>query len=152
MAIAIFGAPSFETKYARARIPRLIDGQWVMLPPDQVLAQRMVHVHPGELLKAMYDNSLRTVILDVRSEADYNLFHIRSAVNVPLAMLPSYVPTLLEQQSLNTVYILVSNDESAATQAWKILVAESMSNVYIRWGCQSLDTTVWRCRRSDQAA
>ncbi len=134
LSVAVFGTPSVETKYARARIPRLVDGQWVNLPADQVLAQRMVYIHPGELLQAMYDRTLRTVILDVRSEADYNLFHIRDAINVPLPDLPAYIPVLLEQQSLNTVYILVSNDETAATQAWKLLVAESVPNVYILEG------------------
>ena len=34
----------------------------------------------------------------------------------------------------NTVFITISNDENAATQAWKILSAESVPNVYILEG------------------
>jgi hypothetical protein len=34
----------------------------------------------------------------------------------------------------NTVFVTISNDEAAATEAWKILVAESVPNVYILEG------------------
>jgi hypothetical protein len=41
------------------------------------------------------------------------------------------VPELLLEPAANTVYVLMSNDEIAATQAWKQLTAESVPNVYI---------------------
>jgi hypothetical protein len=34
----------------------------------------------------------------------------------------------------NTVFVLMSNDEAAATEAWKILEAESVPNAYILEG------------------
>ncbi|MCK6540839.1 MAG: hypothetical protein L6Q26_12370, partial [Anaerolineales bacterium] len=34
----------------------------------------------------------------------------------------------------NTVFIVMSNDETAAVQAWKILVADTVPNVYILEG------------------
>jgi hypothetical protein len=34
----------------------------------------------------------------------------------------------------NTVLVLVSNDETAATEAWKVVVAESVQNLYILEG------------------
>ena len=44
------------------------------------------------------------------------------------------VPTLLTQQAANTVYVTVSNDEEAATEAWKLLVANSVPNAYLLEG------------------
>jgi hypothetical protein len=34
----------------------------------------------------------------------------------------------------NTVFVVMSNDEFTATEAWKVLVAESVPNVYILEG------------------
>ena len=44
------------------------------------------------------------------------------------------IPELLREPAANTVYVVMSNDEVAATEAWKVLVAESVSNVYILEG------------------
>lgn len=82
----------------------------------------------------MADDTLKAVVLDVRQEAEYNQFHITSARNVPLAEIPSIIPELQAQQALNTVFVLASNDEAAATAAWKTLNAESIPNVYILEG------------------
>jgi hypothetical protein len=73
-------------------------------------------------------------MLDVRSEAEYNQFHIAGAKNVPLADIPGLIPELHAQQALNTVFVLMSNDEKAATDAWKILTAESVPNAYVLEG------------------
>jgi hypothetical protein len=40
---------------------------------------------------------------------------------------------LLDEPS-NTLFVLVSNDETNATEAWKLLVAESVINVYLLEG------------------
>ena len=77
---------------------------------------------------------MNPVYLDVRSEADYNLYHIKSAVNVPLDRLTEVIPVLLSEPPANTVFIVMSNDEAAATQAWKILVGSSVQNAYILEG------------------
>jgi rhodanese-related sulfurtransferase len=134
IAVAVIGSPSLESRYARVQIQRTVEEQQVKLSADELLADRMVQIHPGELLKTMADDRLRTIVIDVRPEADYNLFHIKGAINVPLADVPAFVPALLEQQALNTIYVTVSNDETAATDAWKILVASSVPNAYILEG------------------
>jgi hypothetical protein len=115
--------PTTEDKYARVAATR-----------DAALANREVQIHPGELLETIANDTLKVVMLDVRPEAEYNQFHIAGARNVPLAAIPGIVPELQAQQALNIVFVLMSNDEQAATQAWKTLAAESVSNAYVLEG------------------
>jgi len=121
--IIVIGTPTTEQKYAR-----------IASTKDAALTSREVQIHPGELLQTMADDTLKAVVLDVRPEAEYNQFHIAGARNVPLAEIPSIIPELQAQQALNTVFVLASNDEAAATAAWKTLSAESIPNVYILEG------------------
>ena len=44
--------------------------------------------------------------------------------------LPNLIPSLLLEPA-NTIFVAMSNDETAATEAWKLLVAESVPNAYI---------------------
>jgi hypothetical protein len=92
-----------------------------------------VQIHPGELLATMNDPTLQTVILDVRSEADYNLFHLVDARRVTPDMLPGLVAEL-RLAPVNTVVVVMSNDEAAATELWRELLAQSVANVYILEG------------------
>lgn len=112
------------------------EDKWTRLAPvkEAALADRSVQIEPAELLTSMADDKLNMILLDVRSETDYNLFHIRGARNTPLSQIPALVPELLLEPAANTVYVLMSNDEGAATDAWKTLVAESVPNVYILGG------------------
>ena len=101
---------------------------------DEMLSNRLVFITPAEAFKAKYNQSMNPVYLDVRSETDYNLYHIEDAVNVPAERMTEVIPVLLTEPPANTVYILMSNDEAAAVQAWKTLVASSVPNVYILEG------------------
>lgn len=100
---------------------------------EAALAAREVQVHPGEVLDLIYDPAVRVEMLDVRSETDYNYFHVIDSIHVPLADLESSVPDLQAQPD-NTVFIVMSNDEEAATEAWRTLVSYSVPNVYILGG------------------
>jgi rhodanese-related sulfurtransferase len=111
-----------------------VNEQKIKMSADQLLAERMVQIHPGELLKTMADDRLIAIIIDVRPEADYNLFHIKGSRNIPLADLESAMPSLVADQAANKIYVMVSNDETAATQAWKLLVANSVTNAYLLEG------------------
>jgi rhodanese-related sulfurtransferase len=110
--------------------------QWARVAPAQQpkLAQRQVQIEAGELLVSLADDRLNIVMLDVRSETDYNLFHIRNAQYIGPGDLTSYIPRFITQSTPNTVYVVMSNDETAATEAWKILTASSVPNVYILQG------------------
>ena len=98
-----------------------------------LLAERAVQIPPGELLDAVHNDALKVILLDVRSEADYNLFHVATAQRVTLDALPDLIPTLLPEPA-NTIFVTMSNDETAATEAWKRLTAESVPNAYILEG------------------
>ena len=50
---------------------------------EQKLAAREVQITSEELLNTIWDEKLQTVLLDVRSEVDFNLFHLRDAGHVP---------------------------------------------------------------------
>lgn len=101
---------------------------------EPVLTNREVQIHPGELLSTIGNDLLKTVVIDVRPENEFNLFHIEGSTNIPLADLPAHVTEFLAEHQANTVFVVVSNNEAAATDAWKMLTAESVSNVYILEG------------------
>ncbi len=97
------------------------------------LDQRQVQITPAELLTYMNDSKIKVILLDVRDERDYNLFHLRDAVNVPLDEVQEKAKEL-QFELANTLFVTISNDEAVATEAWKILKAESIPNLYILEG------------------
>jgi len=99
----------------------------------QKLADRQVQITPDELLHTIWDESLQTVLIDMRSETDFNQFHLVDAVNVASEQL-GQIAKELQSIAPNTVVVLMSNDELAATAAWKFLVAERVVNVYLLEG------------------
>ena len=123
LAVLVLGQPDAADRWAR-----------IASAKEASLAAREVQIHPGELLASRADDKLKVFLLDVRAEADYNMFHLDGARHVPLDRLPAIVPELLQQPAENTLTVLMSNDEAAATDAWKLLQAESVSNVYILEG------------------
>jgi len=92
-----------------------------------------VQIAPAELLKYMNDSKIKIIPLDVREERYYNLFHLQGSVHVPLDQVQAKAEEL-QFELANTVFVTISNDEVAATEAWKILKAESVPNIYILEG------------------
>lgn len=123
LAVLVIGQPTAADKWTQ-----------IAAEKEAVLASRQVQIHPGELLASMADDSLNVVMLDVRPEAEYNLFHIHGARQVDAGQISALVPELLLEPAGKTVYVVMSNDEQAATAAWKTLTAESVANVYILEG------------------
>ena len=144
LAVVFIGSPSLEEKYNKLTftrtetVPGLNGAEPVIntytYTADQMLEKRLVQVSPAELFKTVYTQSINLVMLDIRSESDYNLYHIDGAINVPLETLSEITPALLSEPPANSVFVLMSNDETAATQAWKQLSASSVPNVYILEG------------------
>jgi len=134
LAVVFIGQPSFEEKYSKVNITRDVAGKPVVFNADNALDQRLMQVSPAEMFKTIYNQKVNLIMLDVRPESDYNLYHVNGALNVPLDQLPHIIPDLLTEPPANSVFILMSNDETAATDAWKQLVASSVPNVYILEG------------------
>ncbi len=109
--------------------------RWNMIAAEKqpLLNQRAVQISPAELLSTIHNHKLNLIMVDVRSEADYNIFHLLDAVHIPLEDIPNHIHDFIAQPA-NTVFVVMSNDETAATEAWKIMVAESVPNVYILEG------------------
>lgn len=120
--LVVLGQPTTEDKW-----------EWISDEKAPLLANRDVQIHPGELLDLTRDRKLQTILIDVRDEADFNRFHLVDAQHVPLSDLPDRIDDFHEEPA-NTVFVVMSNDEAAATQAWKTLVAESVPNAYILEG------------------
>lgn len=144
LAVVFIGSPSFEEKYNKLTFTRTetipqLEGQEPIVntytySADEMLEKRLVQVSPAELFKSVYNQKINLIMLDVRSESDYNLFHIDGAIHVPLNQLESILPDLLSEPPANSVFVAISNDETAATEAWKQLSAASVPNVYILEG------------------
>lgn len=143
LAVLAIGTPSLEDRYQnlsfkRSETIKQVDGksqtQTQVYSADEMLHKRLVFVSPAEAFKVRYQQEVKPVYLDVRSEADYNLYHLADAINVPLDTLATIVPDLLTEPAANTVFIAISNDEAAAIKAWKLLVANKVPNVYILEG------------------
>lgn len=140
LAVVFIGTPSLEQKYSRLTYSRTESIPQLNADPitvthiysaDQMLEKRLVQITPAELFKTVYNQSINLIMLDVRPESDYNLYHIKGAINLPLEKLPSIIPELLTEPPANSVFVLMGNDETAATKAWKQLSASTVPNVYI---------------------
>jgi rhodanese-related sulfurtransferase len=94
------------------------------------IENREIYAQPGEVLHLLEDPKLTVQFIDVRSEAEYNLFHVLDAIHVPFDEALAYTPIMVSEPA-NTVFMLMSNDEQLATEAWKIIVSESVPNVYV---------------------
>jgi len=144
LGVVFIGQPSLEKRYNKLTFTRTetipqLDGEdpivnTTIYSADEMLENRLVFITPAEAFHSRYNQSINPVYLDVRSEADYNLYHMEGAVNVPMESIEEVVPVLLTAPPANTVYIVMSNDETAAVDAWKILVASTVPNVYILEG------------------
>jgi len=109
--------------------------EWVAPEKGPQLSERQVHIHPGELLSLMHDNALNLVVLDLRDEGGYNLFHLADAERVGLAEIADGSVALALLNAPNpTVTVLVDYGEEATPEAWKMLVAQGVLNAYLLEG------------------
>jgi len=109
--------------------------RWKMIEAEQtaLLDERAVQIAPAELLSVIHDSRIKAVMLDVRDERHFNQFHILGARRLSPEDIVGVAKELMREPA-NTVFVTMGNDESAATEAWKMLKAESLPNVYILEG------------------
>jgi len=103
---------------------------WQAPALDARLKSREIHLDPAEVLSMMHNNQIDLVLVDVRSEAEYNLFHLVDARQVTLAELAHGWPQRLSEDA---VVVVVSNDEQAAEEGWKRLAVQRV-NAYVLAG------------------
>ena len=120
--LLMVGQPTTADKWAR-----------VAEEKEALLTDRAVQIAPAELLDYIYNDKVIVKLIDVRDEANFNIFHIVGAQSVPLDQLKAEIPDFLTEPE-NTLFVTISNDEEIATSAWRTLVAESVPNVYILEG------------------
>ena len=118
------GQPSIERRWS-----------WKSAVESKRLESREVFIHPGELYEVMNNALLYKNLIDVRSESDYNIFHLEDAEHLTLNDLTKtdVVKKFLDA-SANTVNIIISNDEKTAVEAFKIMRAQNIINLYILSG------------------
>jgi len=106
--------------------------RWKVIQAEQtaLLDARAVQILPAELLSLIHDDRIKVIMLDVRDERYYNQFHIQGARHLTPGKVVASARELMFEPA-NTVFVAMSNDETAATEAWKQLKAESVPNVYI---------------------
>jgi rhodanese-related sulfurtransferase len=110
------------------------DRRWELVAADNAakLETRAVYADPREVAELAQDTGVYTRILDLRSEAHYNLFHPKHAVNLsPNELRDPAILKSLRALPANTAVFTLSNDEAVATEGWRLLVAEGVQNVYI---------------------
>jgi rhodanese-related sulfurtransferase len=106
-----------------------------------VLERREVQIEPVELLGLMHNHvqgslgRFRLVVLDVRDESAFNLFHLVDARHATLDALKREAPDVLLGRDRETaIVVLASQDEARAVEAWKILHARGIGNAYVLAG------------------
>ena len=111
-----------------------VETRWARVAQEKgaLLADRAVFAHPMEVAELTQDTAVYVRVLDVRSEAHYNLFHLKKAELVSLEQLtdPAFVASL-KAAPANTAFFTVSNDEARAVEAWRLLAAQGVPNLYI---------------------
>jgi len=114
-----------------------VDARWDLVAEEAQgqLDRREVYIHPLEVAELLDDTAVAVRILDVRTEQDYNLFHLRAARHVTLADLRRpEVAKELAQAPGNMATFVVSNDDQLAAEGWRLLRAHGVPNLYILEG------------------
>ncbi|HSD22680.1 MAG TPA: rhodanese-like domain-containing protein [Anaeromyxobacter sp.] len=108
--------------------------RWSWTSPEvkRAVAERGIFVHPAEVVALRKDLTVQSVILDLRDEHDFNVFHVGGARRAsPEALLrPEEYERLLAQPA-STVTFLVGNGEGPALETWKGLKALGVPNLYV---------------------
>jgi rhodanese-related sulfurtransferase len=135
-----WGVPAAVALVALAAVSLVIgqpqtEDRWKSIEAEKTaqLDEREVQIAPAELLSLTGDVKVKTILLDVREERYYNQFHIQGARRLPEDEIVNKARDFIFEPA-NTVFVVMSNDEANATEAWKTLKAESVPNVYILEG------------------
>lgn len=105
------------------------------LTPEELAMQvvnREDHITAEQLGSLIIDEDPSYMLIDVRSPEEYENFHIKSAINVPLEKL--FSSEGLEQLDRTKLLILYSNGGTHAAQAWIMLKQFGYKNALVLLG------------------
>jgi hypothetical protein len=122
--LAVRGEPGPEQRW-----------RWLPATVQRQVADRDVFASPAEVVTLRKDTALQIEVLDLRSEHDFNLFHVGGARRVdPEALArPAELRRLLDQPP-STITFLVDNGEARALSSWKDLRSRGVANLYVLEG------------------
>lgn len=113
------------------------------------LDSRQIHLDPAEVNVLLHDGQVITQLIDVRSEADFNLFHLVDAQRLSLDDLRT--PEVQATLNPKALKIFVANGEPQAEAAWKIVTASGINDAYVLAGGLDLWLSIYRDRHLDAA-
>jgi rhodanese-related sulfurtransferase len=121
--IALVGQPDFEQR-------------WQKVKPEkkEALTKRQIFIEPAELLSMLYDDALYINIVDLRSEKDFNLFHLVNSKRWDPKQITEKFVLDMRSTPANEVIVLLDNNETNGPQIWRYLTAYQVPNVYILEG------------------
>ena len=93
--VLVIGQPTNEDRW-----------QQISAEKERSLYDRAYQIHPGEVLSLRDDSKIKLILLDVRDEADYNVFHLLDANHTPLENILAYVPDMILEPA-NTVFVVM---------------------------------------------
>jgi len=104
---------------------------WNQATLNERIRSRSVLIDPAELLHLMHNNQVERLLLDVRDETDYHVFHLKDAIHTSIAEIDRvWVKRIRPEQ----VVVVMSNDEARAVEAWKHLAIHRAINAYVLAG------------------
>lgn len=109
---------------------------------DATLASRKIHLDPAEVNLLLHDPQVRTQLLDVRQEAEYNVFHLKGAKRIEVDDLLS--PETSPKFDAKALKIFIAHDEAQAELAWRRTTAAGLRNAYVLAGGVDLWLSIYR--------
>ncbi len=128
----VIGQPNIERRVA-----------WAEESLAERLGTREVFIDPAEALGLMHNNQIPLRLVDVRSEAEFNVFHLLDAENVSPERLDRRWAAEVKPED---IVVVMSNDEQSAAEAWKRLAVLPNINAYVLAGGLNRWLDVYRQR------
>jgi len=96
------------------------------------LTTRDIYIHPLEYVKTYNESTIKLVTLDLRSPEEFGKFHLTGSENIkPDDVLNPDYTAPLSHLPANGVVVLIADNDSVSSQAWKYLKVQGVNNVYI---------------------
>jgi len=111
------------------------ESHWDMVSADAqlLLDDNAVQIHPGELL-ALMNGEDNLVMVDVQNQINFDTFHIAGSRHEHSLQALLAATAELKDEPAGSIFVTISEDGTVATDAWRVLTAEQVPNVYILEG------------------